>query len=262
MIGRRMREARQMAFAALIAVTIGSVPYGCSDMVAIPSDIAQNPTDVCPWWDTDCDNISNAVETNGANSYLSLDPDSANPNPSIAHGGPYDGSIGNALNLVNSGPGYYHYINTDPLDSDDWGVLAMINMIEGAERQWLENRHSPPRIGIGDISWGDPSTQVFGGQFPDNDHASHENGLDVDARYIRNDGLDTTLNLLTQFALYDASATVQAIQSLFDNGDCVKIYVSQYSGLIFENIDALFDSTGAHDNHFHLRIQDPDGTNN
>ncbi len=148
----------------LVALFLMGSWFDCDD----PDESSEEPTDVCPSWDTDCDSISNAVETNDANSYLNLDTNTVDANPSIAHGCPCAGCgggwIDNALNMVNTGTGYYHY-NPERIDTDDWGTLHLVNMIEGASRAWYSDNRVPPRIGVGDLSWGDKNTQQFGGYF-------------------------------------------------------------------------------------------------
>lgn len=218
-----------------------------------------SPDDVCPYWDTDCDDISNAVETNDANSYLYLDPNWPDPNPSIAHGLPCNGWIEDALNMVNYGTGYYHYPGDDPTDTDDWGVLHLIDMIEGASRDWYGSDYCPPRIGVGDLSKGDAGTQEFGGNWLP-DHTCHQNGLEVDIRYVRNDGQDLGLNIYTQSSLYDQDATIRMMNLLCWNANVAEIIVGQHAWITGEVITV--DTTTEHDNHCHVRIEDPDGTGN
>lgn len=220
------------------------------------------PPDTKPYWDTDGDKISNAVETNNANSYLGLDPNVANPNPSIAHGSPCDGWIEKALNLVDAGTGYWHNRGSDPVDTDDWGVLDFINMIEGAGRQWFGSGYTSPRITVNDLSKGDASTQQFGGPFPP--HSCHQNGLEADFRYVRNDGNEWPLDLgdTVQIKYYDGVATAALMTYLFNNGNAIYIIVSPLCEIEFENITAVYDASGNHNDHFHLRIEDPDGTGN
>jgi hypothetical protein len=220
--------------------------------------------DAYPSWDTDGDNISNAVETNSANSYLNLDPNIPNANPSIAHGDPCDGWIENALNMVNQGTGYYHY-NPDKgeplIDTDDWGVLHLINMIEGAGRLWDWNSYPPPRIGVGDLSKGDQYSQQFGGYFWP--HDCHQNGTEGDFRYVRNDSQEVGLNIGSADSIYyDVEATVALMEYLFANSNSIYIIVSPHCHITFIGITAVYDQTGEHDTHFHLRIEDPDGTGN
>ena len=238
---------------------MSTMEISCKEDTLNPSDYTEQPPDACPSWDTDCDEISNATETNGANSYLNLDPKSPDDNPSIAQGEHCDGWIENALNLMNEGTGYYHY-NPEKIDTDDWGTLHLVNMIEGAGRDWYNNNWWPPRIGVGDLSWGNQYTQQFGGYW--SDHVCHQNGTEADFRYVRNDGIEDALNVRTQPALYDTAKTIALMNYLFANSKSIKIIVSPYCGIEFTGIDTAYDASGKHDNHFHLRIEDPDGTGN
>jgi len=87
---------------------IGGDPQGCEDLFPDPPGTEITP-DTHPRWDSDGDGISTEVEMNDANSYLPLDTNVANTNPTIAHGVPCNGWIEKALNLVNENTGYYHY---------------------------------------------------------------------------------------------------------------------------------------------------------
>jgi len=226
-----------------------------------PSDIVVDPPNICPQWDVDCDQISNAVETNGANAYLGLDPQVANANPSIAHGTYSDGWIENALNLPNVGTGYSHYIGSDTVDKDDWGTLDVVIMIEAGGRDWYNDNHPPPRIGIGDLSHGDATSHQFGGQFPP--HSCHENGLEVDIRYVRNDGAELPLNIAGPDSLkYDISATADLMNYLIANGDVVLIYIDTAHAYLTDSGQDILHHWPGHSDHFHVRISDPDGTGN
>lgn len=250
----------KIKYVLLCLLLVGTLGDFCDD--PDPTQVTETPDDTCPSWDTDCDGISNGVETNDANSYLNLDPDTPNDNPSIAHGDPCDGWIENALNLVNQGAGYYHYLGIDPIDTDDWGVLHLINMIEGAGRDWFTSGYSPPRIGVGDLSKGDAETQQFGGDWRP-DHECHQNGTEADFRYVRNDEQEASLNIAGPDSIYyDPEATAALMNYLFQNSISIKIIVSPYCYITFTGIEAVYDTTGEHDNHFHLRIEDPDGTAN
>lgn len=240
---------------------MATMETSCKEDTLSPSDYTEQPPDACPSWDRDCDGISNAVETNDANSYLNLDTNAFNANPSIAHGCPCTSScygwIENALNLMNEGTGYYHYRGPDAVDTDDWGVLDLINMIEGAGRDWDSDYRVPPRIGVGDLSWGDQYTQQFGGPW---DHSCHQNGLEVDIRYVRNDGLDTSLNIAESDSVYyNPAATSFLMNRLIDHADIeVILYDSVHAGILGW---PLLHWPG-HSDHFHVRIEDPDGTGN
>ena len=143
------------------------------------------------------------------------------------------------------------------IDSDDWSVLHTINMIEGAGRDWSGGDFCPPRMGIGDISRGDTVGRSFGGQW---DHHGHQNGLEVDIRYVRTDTLEGALNIVSDSMHYYRIATGMLINFLLRNCIGEAIIASPYCHLVFEDVDVVYDESGVHDNHFHLRIVDPDST--
>ncbi|MDD3731052.1 MAG: penicillin-insensitive murein endopeptidase [candidate division Zixibacteria bacterium] len=221
---------------------------GCDD-IPDPNDVTDKPEDICPYYDSDCDEISNAVENNDANDYLNLNPNAKNSNPSIAHGDPCVGWLENGLNLVNTGTGYYHY--NPEADMDDWGTLHLINMIEISGRIWNSSFKEPPRISIGDLSL------KYGGTFAP--HGCHENGLEVDIRYVRNDGQEAVLNIAKNPEYYDIEKTQFLINRLIFNAKVELIYCDTVN--IGLKGGPLVHRDG-HSDHFHVRIVDPDGTSN
>lgn len=254
----RLRDIKCRHAFFLLVIFIGTQGQECEP--PRPEQFVDYPSDGCPNWDDDCDRISDAVENEPANSYLNLDPSARNDNPSIARGTPTNGSIDNALNMVNSGPGYWHY-NPEKTNTDDWSVLHLINMIERAGREWWSEHFTPPRISVGDLSFGDASTQNFGGLFLP--HTSHQNGLDADFRYVRRDNEEEPLNIRSQSSQYDQIATSALINAIFRSGDVTLVITSPYDMIIWQDwVPMQYDYSGNHDNHFHIRIADPDGTDN
>ncbi len=248
---------------------MATMEISCKKDTLNPSDYTEQPTDNCPWWDTDCDGISNAVETNDANSYLYLNPDLHDYNPSLARGWPCStqcvgtdcGWIEKALNMVNYGTGYYHY-NPEKrdVDHDDWGVLHLINMIEGAGRDWYDYYGATkPRIGVGDLSWGDAYYESFGGYW--SDHVCHQNGLEVDMRYVRNDTFEVALNIASTDSIYfDEEKTGKLIDFLIAHANVHYIYIDTLHTSIRRT--GITFHLGGHSDHFHVKIVDPDGTSN
>jgi hypothetical protein len=210
----------------------------------------EHPSDETPYWDTDGDGISNSVETNPSNAHHNFNTTIVDVNPSIASGTPTSGSLEGGINLPDEGEGYYHYYGSDPIDTDDWGTLALINIIEGGGRSWWE-WHVTPRAGFGDMSLQN------GGNWPP--HTSHQNGLDVDVRYVRNDGEEASINIATQQELYDSHATADLMNCLIQNGNIVVIYIDEEHANL-EN--GVLQHWPGHETHFHVRIEDPDGTSN
>lgn len=219
-----------------------------------PNSVTETPPDDCPSYDTDCDLISNAVENNSANAYLGLNPLIADNNPTLAKGfACVNGSLEKGLNMVDVGSGYYHYPGGDPTDTDDWGVLNLIYLIERVGRAW-NLLDEPPRIGVGDLSLQNGGIWV--------DHDCHQNGLEVDVRYVRNDKLDLGLNISLNPELFDGSRTAVLLRHFISYEDVEVIYVDTVNSSLHKIGYSFIKHVDGHSDHFHVRIADPDGTGN
>jgi hypothetical protein len=155
------------------------------------------------------------------------------------------GTLINGLRIANSGTGYQYERGGDAADTDNWGALELINLIEKVARKWNTSYPSYPVITSMDMS------KEGGGYF--HPHDSHQKGLDMDMRYIRSDnssGGVTTDNI----SLYSRTRTQELINLLFQLGNIVLIYSddTQLQGITYD---------ADHNNHFHVRIADPDGNN-
>ncbi|MBH0178741.1 MAG: hypothetical protein HP491_12960 [Nitrospira sp.] len=175
-----------------------------------------------------------------------------------------NGSLVGATNLLNSGVGYYHFWGTDPpTDKDDWGgAESTIQLIQTVGAQWFQS-HPTPQIGIGDISRenGGPfwhlTTNVL-------EHDEHQNGLDFDVRYVRNDGKDLGLDLSVpnQKKLYSKVLTLELLRLFAANGSLSRIIVDPNAGILSADVPGvtiLVDKKGTHRDHFHVSLVDPDG---
>ncbi|MGD9696048.1 MAG: penicillin-insensitive murein endopeptidase [Thermoleophilia bacterium] len=175
---------------------------------------------------------------------------------STAHGGPNGGSLSGGVRLPAEGEGYYTYnpATQEPPGGADrqWGTAALVREVRQWAQWWALTHPKQPRLGIGDLS------QEHGGAFggPVVGHASHQNGLDVDIRLPRADGVEGAANPSN----YDRGLT----QSLLDH---IANRAAVTLVLIGPSLD-LDMSSGkvvrwpAHDDHLHIRIADPDGTGN
>jgi len=226
--------------------------------------VIDTPSDPMPYYDTDGDGISNAVETNPANAHHGFDTTVVDANPSIAHGTPTDGWLEGGINLPDEGRGYYHHYGIDPVDRDDWGTLTLINMVEGGGRNWME-WYFNPRIGILDMSLqnGGPFTNYYD---PDElDHVSHQNGLDVDLRYVRNDNHEIGLDISGSDTIYyDHDRTVTMLNGLIEAEGVIILIILHPNSGIPERTEPLpaIEHRQDHYDHIHVRIEDPDGTDN
>jgi murein endopeptidase len=109
-------------------------------------------------------------------------------------------------------------------------------------------------MGVGDMS--------DSGGGPMSGHACHQNGLEVDIRYVRNDGLEAPLNLATQISAYSRALTVELLQRYMDTGMVDVIYVDPAANITPTDVPGVqVDPSGTHADHFHVRLKDPDGPN-
>jgi Penicillin-insensitive murein endopeptidase len=169
--------------------------------------------------------------------------------PSIAHGTPNAGSLAGGNRLPIRGTGYYTY---NPQTGEPPGgperrfgtELLVRNLVELGE-WWARTYPNRPRLGIGDLSNRD------GGPFRDA-HLSHQNGLDVDIRLPRKDGVEGAAHP----GNYDRELT----QAVIDRA------AAQGAELILvgPNLDVHGPVTiwPNHDDHLHVRWPDPDGRGN
>jgi murein endopeptidase len=163
------------------------------------------------------------------------------------------GSLVGGWNLPNQGTGYYHDPVNDAPDTDDFGGReSTIRLIEIVGAQWTPN----PRFGVLDIS------RQFGGSFQP-DHTEHQNGLDIDVRYVRNDGQEGRVNVANQQNLYSRDLTIQLMNLFATNGTLYRILVSPQANITSADVPgANIVAMDGHDDHFHVSLVDPDGADN
>ncbi|HJS67716.1 MAG TPA: penicillin-insensitive murein endopeptidase [Nitrospiraceae bacterium] len=167
-----------------------------------------------------------------------------------------NGTLVGGTSLPDSGPGFYHpYAIGELLDSDDWGgAEAAISLIQTVGAQWFQS-HPIPRMGIVDIS------RENGGPFPP--HGEHQNGLDIDIRYVRKSGIEGPLDLAVKSQKknwYDRALTIELMRKFAANGSLSRILVSPLSEISSADVPGVnIVQVSGHDNHFHVSLVDPDG---
>lgn len=220
-------------------------------------------------WDLDGDTMSNAVEGESHNRDLYLlDSLHFNLNPSRPFGTRGGGSIISALNLPDTGYGFKHDTVGDHPNTDDWGTLPLINVIEQVGRRFRRwpcrtryfNADSLARVQPLDLS------RQGGGYF--SPHAEHQNGLDVDVRYVRHNNEEGSLNLadpVQRGSEYDSGATKELFVCFIQINTVIRIlYDSIYTRITNAELRTtilLHDPDREHANHFHVRVQNPGGGN-
>jgi len=127
----------------------------------------------------------------------------------------------------------------------NWGTGAAIGNLQAAARAFAATGHG--RVAVGDIS------REHGGDIAL--HETHEVGLDVDIRPIRDAENQCTWGTNWHFSSYDRSATrilVKAIRAAAPGH--VKLIYFNDPVLIREGLTTWF---GGHDDHLHIRYCEP-----
>jgi hypothetical protein len=141
-------------------------------------------------------------------------------------------------------------------DIHNYAVVEFFDLLERVGRRWralhpLIEYPPVPRIQIGDFSL------INGGET--DQHGSHENGLDVDIRYMRSDGQEAPVEI-TDDGHFSRSLSQELITLFCNYSDRVDlIFVGDE---VFTGCGLDYTKMSRHQDHFHLRIVDPDGESN
>lgn len=124
----------------------------------------------------------------------------------------------------------------------NWGTGAAIGQLEAAGRAFFQKGFG--RVGVGDISL------EHGGDIPL--HATHELGLDVDLRPIRDAGDQCRWGVDWHWSTYDRSATRKLIKTIRATASGhVKLIYFNDPVLIGEGLTTWY---AGHDDHLHVRF--------
>ena len=169
---------------------------------------------------------------------------------SRAVGTPNAGRLENGVLLPGLGVGFYTYdpsTQRTPGGAErQWGTAQLVRQILDVGEWWARTHPNQPRLGLGDLS------RPQGGHFPGPGvgHASHQNGLDVDIRLPRRDGVEGPATAQN----YDRDLTQALVDRLVAQGAELV--------LIGHNLD-LRGPAGVvvrwpnHDDHLHVRFPNP-----
>jgi peptidoglycan hydrolase-like protein with peptidoglycan-binding domain len=136
------------------------------------------------------------------------------------------------------GPGLYSYKPA----SQQWGTPETVRALGAIGAAWQRSQPGGPRIGIGDLS--------LRGGGPMSGHASHQLGLDIDIRPVRNDRREEPTNYRS--SSYSRTLTQQLVDIIRSNG----VLRVQY---IFFNDPQVrgVSNWPNHDDHLHVRFYPP-----
>lgn len=144
--------------------------------------------------------------------------------------------------LPESGPGFRAYQRNQ---ARRYGLPETIQALQSIAAAWQVAHPGGPRIEIGDLS--------FQGGGPMPPHKSHQRGVDIDIRLIRNDGREggTTFRA----ANYSRSLTQELVNLIRANG----LLTVKYIFFNDPGVRGVTDQSG-HDNHLHVRFCSPGET--
>lgn len=142
---------------------------------------------------------------------------------------------GHFVELAASGPGWYRYSTGNP--NGGWGTAHTIATFQGVANNWRAAGYGT-RLGVGDIS------EPHGG--PIDGHVSHQRGVDVDIRILRNDGQEAPVAYWD--AGYSRQQTQRLVNLLLGTGEVEVIFFND------PNVTGVQAWPG-HDYHMHVRLK-------
>ncbi len=172
---------------------------------------------------------------------------SGDPYPnSTSHGTPQNGSLSKGY-LIVAATGFYVYGTS----SKRYANGSLRALLEKVGSKWNEDYSAEHgKFGAGRAS------KKSGGEMPG---ASHENGLDLDLRYIRTDKAKKGVEITD--SQYDREASKSLIKLFLNHSSVTHVFTSD--GTLRNQLnDSRVQNWAGHDDHFHVRIKDPDGTGN
>jgi murein endopeptidase len=170
--------------------------------------------------------------------------------PSRAVGEPWGGRLINGVELPEMGPGYMTW---DPIYKRvgnrawrRWGTDRLVATVTRIAADYSATHPDAPPILIGDLSR--PDGGNFGKRFGGLGHASHQNGLDVDIYYPRDDG---RLRAPVRPRQVDLAAAQELVDAFVAQG-AVNVFVGPSLGL--RGPRRIVSPLVHHDNHLHVRL--------
>jgi murein endopeptidase len=169
---------------------------------------------------------------------------------SRAIGLPHAGSLRGGVRLPRDGA---HYFTWDPIRKQRpnrpwrrWGTADLVRVTLEVVRDYAAANPRAPRVAVGDLSR--PHGGDFGPEFGRPGHVSHQNGLDVDLYYPREDGREVAPASADQID----QRLSQDLVTRFVEAGAEKVFVGPNTGLTGppEVVVPLVN----HDNHLHVRL--------
>jgi murein endopeptidase len=128
-----------------------------------------------------------------------------------------------------------------------WGTDRLIRVVLRVVREFRAAHPGAPRVAVGDLSR--PRGGNFGPQYGAPGHASHQNGLDVDVYYPRQDGREREPASVAQVD----RRLAQDLVDRFVREGAKFVFVGLHVGL--RGPRRIVQAIPNHDNHLHVRIR-------
>ncbi len=171
---------------------------------------------------------------------------------SVPLGLPHRGALVQGVQLPAEGE---HFFTWDPVleispnrDWRRWGTDSTVRTVLAVIAAYRAENPGAPRVGIGDLSR--PHGGGFGSRFGGLGHASHQNGLDVDLYYPRDDGLELAPTTPAEIN-HDIS---RDLVSRFVEAGAVYVFVGPRTNLL-AGPKRIVQKLVHHDDHMHVRFQ-------
>ncbi len=178
------------------------------------------------------------------------EPEGAPAAPSRAVGRPWNGRLVRGVQLPAEGPDHYTW---DPILKRfpsrgwrRWGTDRLVATVEEVLADVRERNPDLPRLAVGDLSR--PRGGSFGKEFGFLGHASHQNGLDVDIYYPRDDRRRGKPRTVGQVDRRGAQELVDA----FVEAGAEFVFVGLRVGLT--GPPGVVQRIPHHDDHLHVRL--------
>lgn len=138
--------------------------------------------------------------------------------------------------LPSSGTGYEE---RDGNENHSWGTPDTVNSLENLGEKWAEDNDVL-------LQYSDISKKDGGYLSP---HASHQKGIDIDIRPVRNDGKEGTTSI--NDSTYSRDKTRELINDILATGDVKIIYFND--PVLIEEFKPKVKKWDGHEDHLHVR---------
>ena len=169
---------------------------------------------------------------------------------------PHRGALVHGVQLPAEGTDFFTWdpvLETSPnRDWRRWAADSTLRSALGVIAAYRAANPGAPRVGIGDLSR--PQGGGFGRRFGGLGHASHQNGLDVDVYYPRDDGLELAPDSVEQIN----RALSADLVARFVEAGAVYVFVGPNTKLR-EGPKRVVQKLVHHDDHMHVRFRSARG---